>query len=569
MNSENTIFYSTANKGYVSKAATSLLSIRTQIPDAKLYIISSGMSDAERELLSENDIEYHEVDYKNRFYQTWEYPVDAYYIFFGPEFFSQLNYLYSVYVDGDVYCSASPYIAKGFTELIAGAGFDIDYTTIFLGDTKQLEEKWKTTFEPRKRLNTGVVYFNNKKAAKLRLFDKAAKLYDECIKAGLPRKGDDSLLALLLYIYVDKSDIHYLSERYNATTHNNIDTKVDDIVFTHFTGDKPWNYSNTDNSDRNRTVAQWNEIYSHVASSHERAENKFTKKISQLWHDYKLYKKGLKKSIVQRKRSIKKLPLKVYWWQDYANGIANFGDEITKDILFTIFGRRAEWAAPEAAEFAGVGSITEVLSNRTNANKIDVWGSGFIRPIGEDGEVNLTGLNFHSVRGEKTRSRIGDVYKDIPLGDPGLLANIVYPAAKKKINKIGFVVHYIDLDLEIVDKIKNDPRFVIINPLQPPAEVAKQISACSLILSSSLHGLIFADSFNVPSFHVKFSGNVVGGSYKFEDYYSATNRKYISADVKRIFDTTYLNDLRNAYIKINNLPQKQREIIAAFPKNLQ
>ena len=49
----------------------------------------------------------------------------------------------------------------------------------------------------------------------------------------------------------------------------------------------------------------------------------------------------------------------------------------------------------------------------------------------------------------------------------------------------------------------------------------RQIAECRFILSSSLHGLIIADSMGIPNLHVEFGDRLLGDGYKFDDYYSA------------------------------------------------
>jgi hypothetical protein len=40
------------------------------------------------------------------------------------------------------------------------------------------------------------------------------------------------------------------------------------------------------------------------------------------------------------------------------------------------------------------------------------------------------------------------------------------------------------------------------------------------VISSSLHGLIVADSLGIPNVWLRLSPDVLGGDYKFKDYYS-------------------------------------------------
>jgi len=255
-------------------------------------------------------------------------------------------------------------------------------------------------------------------------------------------------------------------------------------------------------------------------------------------------------------------PLKVYWWywpDKYGKDMHNFGDEITADIVRKIFGFKSEWASMRECELIGSGSIINIAQFDAMGNNIKVWGSGFTAPGNND---NLKNLDFYAVRGKKTMRRIS---KTVPLGDPGILANRVYKPAREKHNKIGFLVNYVDADLPIVKKAKKDSRFVIIDPLKPPAQVAREISSCRLVLSSGLHGLIFADSFSVPNIHIKISDRLLGGEYKFRDYCSGVNKKYKQADISKIFDDVYLEDVIRKYEPIKDLRSIQKGLIRAFP----
>lgn len=271
---------------------------------------------------------------------------------------------------------------------------------------------------------------------------------------------------------------------------------------------------------------------------------------------------GLRQSLLRRSINNRKQPLKLWYWR-HENAKGNFGDEITPEIILSIFGYRTEWTPITECEIIGAGSILETAIESNNTS-IKVWGSGFIVPP-KKGETKerASGLDYYVVRGEETRSRIDKPH--IPLGDPGLLANIVYQKSNNKSNKIGVVAHYVDVSHEVVSKMRNDYRFIVIDPLDRPQEVARQITECKLILSSSLHGLIFADSFGIPNIHIQFSDLVVGGEYKFRDYYSSINKQYKKADATRVLDDDYLRELEHGYEKVINLRKIQRGIIGAFP----
>jgi pyruvyltransferase len=51
-----------------------------------------------------------------------------------------------------------------------------------------------------------------------------------------------------------------------------------------------------------------------------------------------------------------------------------------------------------------------------------------------------------------------------------------------------------------------------------------QIKQCRKIISSSLHGLIIAEAYGIPTEWRDWGGGVIGDGWKFFDYYSATDR---------------------------------------------
>ncbi len=274
--------------------------------------------------------------------------------------------------------------------------------------------------------------------------------------------------------------------------------------------------------------------------------------------------KGIRYPIFKKRRNLKCPPIKLYWWFD--KDINNFGDLVSKDILLNIFGRSTEWAPPNNCDMIAAGSIIEIIQNSNPNRRLYAWGSGFIKK--DDTKNNNNSLNniiFKAVRGRKTLSRIKS---KVPTGDPGILVGPTYLLKRnRKSKKIGVVIHYADFETDIARKIKRDPRFEIINPLDEPKNVAQKIADCGLILSSSLHGLVFADSLSIPNAHLKISDNLTGGIYKFQDYYSGVDKKYLPADINKIFDDAYLDHLKRSYQKIPNLSRKQRALIKAFPFN--
>ena len=71
----------------------------------------------------------------------------------------------------------------------------------------------------------------------------------------------------------------------------------------------------------------------------------------------------------------------------------------------------------------------------------------------------------------------------------------------------------------------NNKNSIIIDPVNSnPLKIAELIASCEFIISSSLHGLIAADALNVPNVWMKISNGIIGGNWKFNDYFFSIKR---------------------------------------------
>lgn len=279
---------------------------------------------------------------------------------------------------------------------------------------------------------------------------------------------------------------------------------------------------------------------------------------------------------VQRKLNKGKPGLKVYWYKPDPPHELNFGDNITGDIIERLWGLECEWADVQDCELIGAGSIVGMVVRRNpEHHKIKVWGSGLMfadklwggGQVGE--ELNSEDLDIYAVRGPLTGGRVA-TSRELVFGDPGLLANLVYSRAPKVTHKIGVVAHFIDADNPMLDAAQKNNACKLISPLQSPEKVARDITSCQLILSSSLHGLIFADSFGVPNFWAPMSDRVAGGDYKFKDYYMSTGRELAEVDfAKFVAGDVDTGGLITSYKPVNNLRKMQRKLIASFPYQIE
>lgn len=200
-----------------------------------------------------------------------------------------------------------------------------------------------------------------------------------------------------------------------------------------------------------------------------------------------------------------------YWCR-----IANFGDLLT-ELICEKYGLRATYAIPYYAQLIGVGSILDRIPADFAGY---VLGSGFGR---ERSFRPLRAARVLAARGPLTWERLGRP-ADCVLGDPGLLARHLLPQEPAKKYRLGLLPHYADRDLpQLAQLAAQHPDDVLfIDATRPALEVFHHIAQCEGIFSSSLHGLIVADAFQIPSAW-KACEQVLGGGFKFADHFAAVD----------------------------------------------
>lgn len=190
----------------------------------------------------------------------------------------------------------------------------------------------------------------------------------------------------------------------------------------------------------------------------------------------------------------------------------NFGDKLTPYIIEKLSKQKAIWCPLESTteKFMVVGSILNWLSPNTTA-----WG------------VGIANLNDRvpmkkviAVRGQLSGivTRLSNIEFKSIYGDPALLLPRMYEPKTEKKYKYGIVPHYADVEIVLRNLIPSD--VLIINPFDDIEKFIENINQCEKIFSSSLHGLIVADAYGIPSQWSEFSYDRIGGDRtKYVDYY--------------------------------------------------
>ena len=210
---------------------------------------------------------------------------------------------------------------------------------------------------------------------------------------------------------------------------------------------------------------------------------------------------------------------------------SNFGDALNYPFVEYLSGKKVVLSkylprvfAKHSISYAVIGSILQV-----SKNNCIIWGAGFIK----NKNIKIPKpYKIYSVRGPLTRKVFLDNNIECPesYGDPALLIPFIYYPEIKKTYKIGFLPHFVNKNSEYIKCFENHNDCLIINILigQNYKGLINQMLSCDYIVTSSLHGLIIAHSYNIPVLWVKYSVELEGGRFKFDDYLHSVGKQNIN-----------------------------------------
>ena len=235
----------------------------------------------------------------------------------------------------------------------------------------------------------------------------------------------------------------------------------------------------------------------------------------------------------------------------YYSVTTNFGDGINPLVFNHFIGNKAPLyksiekmpSRIDTPYILGIGSLLSWKPDTDSTNQI-VCGTGF---ISKDKKPQKP-MKIISVRGTKTRKKFMDAGIQCPAkyGDLALLLKYIIPAPKvEKKYRFGFIPHRVDKNHPYMKKVASHPDWTIldINQAYTPENFVKELHECEYILSSTLHGIIVADSYGIPAYHIELSDRVIGGDWKFKDYYSSVKRKYSNIDISSMDEKSIMKQL--------------------------
>lgn len=264
--------------------------------------------------------------------------------------------------------------------------------------------------------------------------------------------------------------------------------------------------------------------------------------------------------------------------------LQNSGDMLNVDLLKALFSievvRSKVWDADLTAIGGAISGVQ--YSNDTfrsllqrglgtiNRKPLHIWGSGFLLNNNSN-KLYRKDIRVCALRGDLSRRKLSGLMHTeikVPLVDPGLLIDRIYTINRKGKYAIGVIPHFSQQEEPAFQNMcRQSEDILFIDITKEPKEVYTLIAKCGAVVSSSLHGLVFADSMGIPSMPILGREELLGGSFKFRDYYSSFGLDYRPWTLNDSFPR--VEDIKNNYqISYDEVLEKQEQLIACFPAEL-
>lgn len=209
-----------------------------------------------------------------------------------------------------------------------------------------------------------------------------------------------------------------------------------------------------------------------------------------------------------------------------------------------------------------------------------VWGSGILKTVGDNRlerykKLYRRKIDFRAIRGPFSREVVLKNGYNCPeiYGDPAVLMPLIYNPEVECNETIAIILHHrteitqnkscaaesaykIFLDTGILRK----QNITFIDPKTVDyMSFIKELKKTRLVISSSLHGIILAEAYNIPAIFLNWG--MADQPVKFHDWYASTGRKFSCCNTLQQALNCDIPDLPN----LNDIQQKLME---TFPYDL-
>ncbi len=238
--------------------------------------------------------------------------------------------------------------------------------------------------------------------------------------------------------------------------------------------------------------------------------------------------------------------------------IRNHGDQLSADLVRLMFQAEPVQVSAEQPHVLGVGSNTFMANAHST-----LWGCGVLNR-----QVGLQDLAPHQIRALRGRHSAdvlvahGTAVPDIPLGDPGIFAAELLRRqglGPRRRSRVVVVPHHGSIRNPAFADMAQMDGVTVIDTLNNDWGLLQDIAGADIVVSESLRGLIYAESFGKPSVWIS-NNEDPSWTFKFQDWFSTTfnpqlRPAQITGDIARL--------TRQAELRYSKIDRDQ--LLASFP----
>ena len=496
------------NETYLAAAIVALKQFQSYHPDYPLFVLGTHFSTAGHDMAESFGVQIREVDLSadfidldKRHKQFQTYPIECFHHIYSPVAFKE-EFSFVVTLEPDICTNKTLEIDWTSVKYIAAGRHPLDKIKTYsclMNDIHKIKKRWpEVTVGNNYRHAGGVRIYNVEALNRVNFYHNVVHFYQESLKIGARRNGDDSLMTMYQMFHPDHvlvwpTTFNLISEgRKSPPTSENLRA----IQFYHLGGDhKYWKVST-------------NMVYTPLPEVRYFKD----KMVRFLYNHFPLH--FIRDAFPSLYQDTSRTVVPIY----YFGSCDNFGDFITPYLLKRLCDRAEYTFVPESKSIKvlNCGSIMRVATRETL-----VCGAGI-----RDRKQSVSPCVVQSVRGPLTQTRLHEVGGHCPpiYGDPGLLLPQVYPRKATPEYDLGIVPHVVHYT-RAVRAYKGIPNTRIIDLRTRDVEkVVDQLASCRAVLSSSLHGLIVSDAYGIPNRWIYFTNEIRGDGTKFLDYFASVGR---------------------------------------------
>lgn len=237
----------------------------------------------------------------------------------------------------------------------------------------------------------------------------------------------------------------------------------------------------------------------------------------------------------------------------------NIGDEINKWFWKETVGNDALEKYPNSL-LVGIGTVLN--ENLPKADEYHVLGSGF----GYDtGTFKLREkMNIEFLRGPLTAKYLSQPMSKA-ITDPAILMPKLRPVEKSGSSATVSFMPHITMDSPALKRIVLSIGMDYISPSDQEQDIFTKIANSQLLITSAMHGAIFADSYRTPWIPVVTSHQIL--SFKWQDWTQSMCLDYDAVELPPIWETqkSGMLDKLKTIVKTNKIENTLRKVATKTP----